>query len=120
MHWLAADNPISANQFGWLLGTATGLCAMAVVIVLIASAPAYRAEVPLAISEGARNTSQWTLFAAQILLVLVWAGGAWHVGQELFHCYVWTFALGALAVVMPVMGLLMFTSANWIGRAGAR
>jgi hypothetical protein len=120
MDWLVADSPLAANQFGWLMGTATGFCGMAIVIVLIVSAPAYRADVPFAISEGARNKAQWVLFSAQLLLVAVWGAGAWHVGHLLFRCYVWTFTLGALAVVMPVTGLLMFASANWIGRAAAR
>jgi hypothetical protein len=119
MHWLAADTCPAANQFGWLTGTATGLCAMAIVIILIASAPAYRADIPLVIGEGARSKTQWTLVFAQILLVFAWGAGAWHA-VGFFHCYVWTFAFGALSVVTPVMLLLMFTSANWIGRAGAR
>jgi hypothetical protein len=120
MDWLAANDGPAASQFGWLIGTGAGLFAMAIVIALITSAPAYRAEIPLAISEGVRSKTQWALLFAQFLLVLVWGGGAWHVGHQWFHCYVWTFALGALAVVTPVTVLLMFTSANWIGRASAR
>jgi hypothetical protein len=119
MDWLAADSGSAANQFGWLMGTVTGLCAMAIVIILIASAPAYRAEVPLIMSAGARNKTQWILFSAQFLLVLAWGAGAWHA-YHFFRCYIFTFALGALAVVMPMMLLLMFSSANWIGRASAR
>ena len=41
MDWLAANSCPAANQFGWLTGSATGLCAMTIVIILIASAPAY-------------------------------------------------------------------------------
>ena len=119
MDWLTADGGPAANQFGWLMGTVTGLCAMAIVIILIASAPAYRAEVPLIMSAGARNKTQWILFSAQFLLVLAWGAGAWRA-HHFFRCYIFTFALGALVVVMPVMLLLMFGSANWIGRASAQ
>ena len=120
MDWLAASNDVAACQFGWLIGTATGLYAMAIVLVLIASAPAYRHDVPYAISKHAPNYAHWVLFFAQWLVLVPWAAGAWHVGRVLFPQYVWAVALGALSVVAPVMLLLMFASAYWIGRASAR
>lgn len=120
MDWLPGNSPSAACQFGWLVGNASGLYAMAIIIGLILSAPAYRADVLFAVSERTRNLVQWLLFAAQILLLGIWLLGAWWLGWAHLDCYVTTVALGAVAVVAPVTLLLMFTAANWIGRASAR
>src|ERR1700759_4084429 len=118
MAWLYANDCSSANHFGWLVGNAAGTFAMAIVIILIASAPAYRADVPMVMSEKARSRLQWGLIFAQGALFFAWVGCGWYARAYL-ACYVWTLALGAIAVIAPVMLLLMFTAANWIGRAGA-
>ena len=122
MEWLSANSCSAAHQFGWLIGTASGTYAMAVIIVLIATAPAYRPDVPFAVSETARKSTQWILFGAQLLLLVLWGGGGYYAradGQFL-SCYVWTVPLGALAVVAPLMLLMMLTAAYWVGRASAR
>jgi hypothetical protein len=122
MEWLSVNGCAEARQFGWLIGTASGTYAMAIIIVLIASAPAYRPDVPFAVSETARKSTQWILFAAQLLLLVLWVGGGYHVraGGQYLSCYVWTLPLGALAVVVPLMLLMMLTAAYWVGRASAR
>jgi hypothetical protein len=120
MEWLAVGSCRAAYQFGWLIGNASGFYAMAIIIVLIASAPAYRADVPLAVNVTVRKTMQWGLFFAQLLLLGAWACGAHHVGSQFLGCYVMTVGLGAVAVIAPLMLLLMFTAANWVGGASAR
>lgn len=120
MEWLSANSCSAALKFGWLIGTASGLYAMAIIIVLIVSAPAYRQDVPFAVTETARKYIQWFLFAAQLSLLGVWGAGGYYTGSELLSCYVQTVALGAAVVIAPFMLLLMFTAANWVGRSGAR
>jgi hypothetical protein len=110
----------AANHFGWLVGIASGTCAMTIIIILIASAPAYRADVPMVISEKARSRTQWVLLGVQFLLFCAWAACGYLVGMANLGCYASTLSLGAVAVIAPVMLLLIFTAANWIGRAGAR
>jgi hypothetical protein len=120
MEWLATGGCPEAHKFGWLVGNASGLYAMAIIFVLIASAPAYRADVPLAVNATLRWAVQWLLFFAQPLLLAAWVGGAYHVGAAMWACYVPMVGLGALFVIAPLMLLLMFTAANWVGRASAR
>ena len=122
MDWLSVNSCSAALQFGWLIGVVSGCYAMAIIIVLIASAPAYRPDVPFAVSETVRKSTQWLLFVAQLFLLGLWAGGGYyvHAGGRFLSCYVWTVPSGGLAVIAPLMLLMMFTAANWIGRAGAR
>jgi hypothetical protein len=120
MDWLSTGSCSAAHQFGWLVGNASGLYAMAIIVILILSAPAYRADVPFAVSERTRKYTQWGLFVAELLLFGGWLYCAHRVGWEHLSCFVVTFALGAVTVVAPIMLLLMFTAANWIGRASAR
>jgi hypothetical protein len=102
MEWLPAHSCSAAPELGWRVGAASGLWAMALVIALIASAPAYR------------------LFVAQLSLLMAWGTGAYYAGHDLLPCYITTLALGAISVIAPLMLLMMFTAANWIGRASAR
>jgi hypothetical protein len=139
MDWLSAGSCSAAYKFGWLVGAGSGLYALAVVTILIASAPAYRPDVPLAVSEPLRRYSQWILLVAQLALFVAWLGGgqhvinaAWHLQWEwyflravhaewhLLPCYIITLALAAVTVIAPIMLLFMFTAANWVGRASAR
>lgn len=123
MGWLSAGSCSAAYKFGWLVGAGSGLYALTIVTILIASAPAYRPDVPLAVSEPLRRYSQWILFFAQLLLFVAWLGGGVHVvhaGWHFLPCYITTLALAAMIVIAPIMLLFMFTAANWVGRAGAR
>lgn len=120
MEWLSANDCSGALRFGWLTGTASGLYAMAIIIILITSAPAYRPDVPLAFSERARKYIRRFLFVAQVLLLVLWCGAAYWAGRDLLPCYAQTLALGAVAIIAPFMLLLIFSAANWIGRSGAR
>ncbi len=120
MEWLPGNSCSAALKFGWLVGNLSGFCAMAVVIVLIASAPAYRPDVPFAVNPALRKSVQWILFGAQFFLLVAWVAGAYAAGRGLVPCYVTTLAFGVMAVVAPLMLLMMFTAANWIGRASAR
>jgi hypothetical protein len=121
MEWFSAGScPAAALDFGWQVGTASGLWAMALVIALIASAPAYRADVPVAVNATLRKYLQWLLFGGQLSLLIAWGAGACHVGRDYFPCYITTLALGAMSVIAPLMLLMMFTAANWVGRASAR
>ena len=120
MEWLPANSCSAALEFGWQVGTASGLWAMALVIALIASAPAYRAEVPLFVSSTLRKYVQWFLLVAQLLLLAAWGAGGYYAGHLFLSCYITTVALGAVCVIAPLMLLMMFTAANWIGRASAR
>jgi hypothetical protein len=120
MEWLPANSCPAALEFGWRVGTASGLWAMALIIALIASAPAYRADVPFAVNSTLRKYVQWFLFVAQLSLLIAWGAGAYYAGHDFLSCYVTTLALGAISVIAPLMLLMMFTAANWIGRASAR
>ena len=133
MEWLSAGSCSAAYKFGWLVGAGSGLYALAIVTILIASAPAYRPDVPLAVSEPLRRYSQLILFFAQLLLFVAWLGGGLHVVHAEWHfprvvqaewhllpCYITTLALAAMTVIVPIMLLFMFTAANWVGRASAR
>jgi hypothetical protein len=123
MDWLSAGTCSAAYKFGWLVGAGSGLYALTIVIILIASAPAYRPDVPLAVSESLRRYSQWILFFAQLLLFVAWLGGGVRVVHADWHflpCYITTLALAAMIVIAPIMLLFMFTAANCVGRAGAR
>jgi hypothetical protein len=102
------------------VGTASGVYAMAIIIVLILSAPAYRPDVPLAFAEATRKWTQRGLFIAQLLLIAAWCMCGYRFGREHPSCYISTLALGALAVIAPFMLFLMFSAANWIGRSAAR
>jgi hypothetical protein len=139
MVWLSAGSCSAAYKFGWLVGAGSGLYALAIVTILIASAPAYRPDVPLAVSEPLRRYSQWILFFTQLLLFVAWLGGGlhaisaeWHLQLE-WHflrvthadwhslpCYIVTLVPGAVTVIAPIMLLFMFTAANWVARASAR
>jgi hypothetical protein len=120
MEWLPVNSCSAAHEFGWQVGTASGLWAMALVIALIVSAPAYRPDVPFSVNSTLRKSLQWILFGGQLSLLIAWGAGADHAGREHLSCYVTTLALGALSVIAPLMLLMMFTAANWIGRASAR
>jgi hypothetical protein len=123
MGWLSAESCFAAAKFGWLVGAGSGLYALAVVTILIASAPAYRPDVPLAVSERLRRNSQRVLFVAQLALFIAWLGGGQHVvhaGWHLLPCYIVTLVPAAVAVIAPIMLLFMFTAANWVARASAR
>ena len=120
MEWLQANSCAAALRFGWLVGAASGLYAMAIVIVLVASAPAYRADVPFAVNKSVRASMQWLLFFAQFLLLGAWAAGAYRVGRDFLACFIPTVALAVMAVVAPIMLLLVFTAATSVGRASAR
>jgi hypothetical protein len=120
MEWLPVNSCSAALKFGWWVGNLSGACAMAVIIVLIASAPAYLPDVPFAINATLRKYLQWVLFVAQLSLLIAWGAGAYCAGRDFLPCYGITLALGAMAVIAPLMLLMMFTAANWIGRASAR
>jgi hypothetical protein len=120
MEWLPTHSCSAALELGWGVGTASGLWAMAIVIALIVSAPAYRADVPFAVNSTLRRSLQWLLFIAQLSLLMAWGTGAYYAGHDFLPCYVTTLALGAISVIAPLMLLMMFTAANWIGRASAR
>ena len=120
MVWLPGNSCLAAMKFGWLIGNLSGLFAMAMIIVLVASAPAYRPDVPFSVNPALRRSVQWMLFGAQFSLLLAWAAGAYAESRELLSCYMTSLALGAMAVIAPLMLLMMFTAANWIGRASAR
>jgi hypothetical protein len=139
MGWLSAESCFAAAKFGWLVGAGSGLYALAVVTILIASAPAYRPDVPFAVSEPLRRYSQWILFFAQLALFVAWLGGGQHVINAQWHlqlewyflrpehaawhllpCYFITLVSAAVTVIAPIMLLFMFTAANWVGRASAR
>jgi hypothetical protein len=139
MEWLSAGSCSEAYGFGWLVGAGSGLYALAIVTILIASAPAYRLDVPLAVSEPLRRYSQWILLVAQLLLFFAWLGGGLHVINAEWHllpdwhflhaehaqwhllpCYIITLVPGAVIVIAPIMLLFMFTAANWVARASAR
>lgn len=120
MEWLPVNSPDAAFAFGWQVGTASGLWAMALIVVLIASAPAYRPDVPFAVNSTLRKRLQWVLFGGQLSLLLAWGAGACRAGHDYLSCYITTVALGAMSIIAPLMLLMMFTAANWVGRASAR
>lgn len=121
MDWLTGGGACSAAySFGWLIGNGSGLYALIVVTILIATAPAYHPDVPRVVSDSTRTRSQWILIFAQPLLFVIWLLGAVHVGGEFVSCYITTVCLGTVVVIAPIMLLLIFTSAGWVGRASAR
>ncbi len=123
MDWLSAGSCSAAYKFGWLVGAGSGLWALAVVTILIASAPAYRPDVPVVVSEPLRRYSQWILFIAQLMLFVAWFYGGVrvvHAQWQLLPCYIITLVPGAVTVIAPIMLLFMFTAANWVARASAR
>jgi hypothetical protein len=120
MEWLSGGTCAAASEFGWLIGNASGLYALIVITILIASAPAYHPDVPRIVSDSTRTRTQWILTFAQVLLLVFWVLGAIHVGAEYISCYVTTVSLAAIVVIAPIMLLFVFTSAGWVGRASAR
>jgi hypothetical protein len=120
MEWLSGGSCSAVYKFGWLIGNASGLYALIVVTLLIATAPAYHPDVPRIVSDSTRTRSQWILILAQPLLFVFWLLGAIHVGGEFIACYVTTVSLAATVAIAPIMLLLIFTSAGWVGRASAR
>jgi hypothetical protein len=120
MEWLTAETCSGAAKFGWLVGNLSGLYGLVNVVVLIVSAPAYHPELPFVVNKRLRKGSQWLLYFAQLLLFFVWLLGGSYVGAEFLRWYTIAFCIGATIVVAPIMLLIMFTSANWIGRARAR
>jgi hypothetical protein len=123
MEWLSAGSCSAAYKFGWLVGAGSGLYALAIVTILIASAPAYRPDVPVVVSETLRRYSQLFLFIAQLLLFFAWFYGGvrvTHADWHLLPCYIVTLVPAAVTVIAPIMLLFMFTAANWVGRASAR
>jgi len=120
MNWLTTGDCSAAQHFGWLVGSASGVYAIIVVIILIVTAPAYHRDVPRSVGRGVRLTSQVLLMIAPLGLLLLWICGALHAGRMFLACYVTTVSLATLCVVVPVMLLLMLTSANKIGLGSAR
>jgi hypothetical protein len=121
MDWLATGSCLEARQFGWLIGNVSGLCVIAVVTLLIMSSPAFHRAVPSTVNKSVRVWSQWLfLKAVPVLLFGLWLYGGWHAGAAFLDCYATALALGALAVVAPIMLLLMFSAANQIGRMSVR
>jgi len=119
--WLATATSVDhAYRLGWVFGTAAGLYALLVIVLMVLSAPAYHPDVPLVVPRKIRIGSQWLMMAAQLLPLFV-AGlyGGLHLSSDL-RPYLITFCFGAVAVIAPIMLLMMFTAANWVGRASAR
>jgi len=111
-----------AARFGWLVGNASGLYALIIITLLILLAPPYRRGVPRMgrMGDAALRFSQWGLVLAPVPLVAVWAWGAFRVGRAGLETYAIMLSLGTIAVFAPILLVLMFTAAQWIGRSGAR
>jgi hypothetical protein len=133
MEWFAADTCTAATSFGWLVGAASGLYAVASIILLIALAAPYdielrrnrnrRCDQPL--DERARARSlrrrQWMGFHSELLgPVLLWIGGAWHAGMANLDCYVWSMALGAFIPLGTGLAVFILGAARLVGSASAR
>jgi hypothetical protein len=119
--WLLATGTCeAAHRFGWFVGNVTGLLAAFTIVLLILSAPPYRPEVPRAVRPQVRNRFQWLFILVPYLLAAGCIAGGFCVRPYELGCYITTLSLGILAVIGPLMLLLMFTTAQIVGRAGAR
>lgn len=106
--------------FGWLVGSASGLYALVIITILIATAPPYHRDVPR-MNDARRNRWQWVLtILLGLVLLVAWAAGALCVGRDQLDVYAVAVALGMIAVFAPILLLLMFTAAQWVGRSAAR
>ena len=107
------------GHFGWLLGNVSGLYALIIILLLILFAPPYRPGVPR-MGEATLWWVQWGLILAQIPLAGAWAWGAFRVGRAGLEMYAIMLSLGTIAVFAPILLVLMFTAAQWVGRSSAR
>jgi hypothetical protein len=118
MNWSAAE----PAYFGWLIGSASGLYALVIITLLVLFAPPYRPDVPRLGGLGDTKLSclQWGLTIAQLPLAAAWTWGLLRVGRAGLEMYAITLALGTIAVFAPILLVLMFTAAQWVGRSSAR
>jgi hypothetical protein len=108
--------------FGWLIGCASGLWALIIVTFLVLLAPPYRPDVRRlrGVDDTKLSCLQWGLTLAQLPLAAAWIWGLVRVGRAGLEMYAVWLSLGTVAVFIPVLLVLMFTAAQWVGRSSAR
>jgi len=110
----------SAFEIGWFVGNVSGALADFVLILLVASAPAYRENAPRAVVGWLRTLTKWTLWVGQVILPAAWAAIGWAIGAEFLSSFLIAAVLGLLVSLGPILLLFMFTAAGLVGRASAR
>jgi hypothetical protein len=120
MDWLAANNCLAAQQFGWLIGAHSGAFVVALAIAMLLSARAYRYGLQRSQQSLQRGAVQRALRGVVWVVLVVWAICAQYVGREFFFCYATWLAIGTVAVTAPAFVLLMLTAANKVGRRSVR
>jgi len=119
MDWFSVADRAASTRFGWAIGCASGLYLAAIVVLLILSAPAYRAGVPRAVDAGIRKVSQWALTIAPLALLVAWSGCG-YLAKEFLSAFAVALSFGMLLVIAPLLLLLIFSAANRLGEAMAR
>jgi hypothetical protein len=120
MDWLAANDCLAAQQFGWLVGAHTGAYVGLLAMAMLLSARAYRYGATRSGPSPRRAVAQLILRWLVWLVVVAWLISAFHVGRKFFFCYATWLAIGALVVAAPAVALLMLTAANRIGKWSVR
>ena len=119
MDWFSIPDGGAALHFGWAVGSASGLYAAIIITVLIMTAPPYHPDLPRAARSAWRKNGQRVFSAMSVVLLAAWGFCGYHASGDLAEFAV-ALSFGMLSVIGPLMLILMFTAANWVGEASAR
>jgi hypothetical protein len=118
LNWIPVDSCEAANLLGWFLGSATGLLADIVLLVLVATSPALGpGRVP---APDRWDTLRLSLKYSLLLLLPIWCIGGVYAGRDFIVCYLGNLSAAAAAMIGVVLLLAMLSAANQIGRRSVR
>jgi hypothetical protein len=118
--WISTGSCAAAEQFGFLVGSLSGLFVDIIVVALVLSARSYRRDVPAIVDPRRRMAIQSLLVTLPWLLVIVWSACATYAGRAFVSCYATHLAITSAAVVAPIVATVLWAAANRIGTAGVR
>jgi hypothetical protein len=120
MDWLGNGSCFAAEQFGWFVGTRSGIFTDVIATVMYVSSRAFLLSVRRMVSDRRRLALQSLMRTLPWLFPIIWTICAAYVGVKFFHCFAMWLVLGAAAVGALGVVLVMLAAANRVGGKGVR